>query len=128
MKNNQMTTEELKPYDKVLVRDYESEVWDCDFFGYKLADEYKCVAGRWNYCIPYEGNEHLLGSYESPKVEKWRANIGNIYYHINRFGECVESADVRVLIDDNLYNSGNYFKTKEEAEEMANKIKELLKQ
>ena len=54
---------ELKPFDKVLVRDRKSDKWRVNLYGYKSSDEpYYCVYASWNYCIPYEGNEHLLGT------------------------------------------------------------------
>lgn len=54
---------ELKPFDKVLVRDSKADKWRANLFGYKSMDEpYYCVYAGWNYCIPYEGNEHLLGT------------------------------------------------------------------
>lgn len=54
---------ELKPFDKVLVRDSKSDKWRVNLYGYKSSDEpYYCVYASWNYCIPYEGNEHLLGT------------------------------------------------------------------
>lgn len=28
-------------------------------------EPYYCVCASWNYCIPYEGNEHLLGTTEN---------------------------------------------------------------
>lgn len=28
---------------------------------------YVCLNGRYGHCIPYEGNEHLLGTPKSPK-------------------------------------------------------------
>ena len=54
---------ELKPFDKVLVRDDEDHAWRVSLFGYKDANSYYCCNGcTWNQCIPYEGNEHLLGT------------------------------------------------------------------
>ena len=54
---------ELKPFDKVLVRDSESDNWRANLFGYIDKDEYyHCVYANWVYCIPYAGNEHLLGT------------------------------------------------------------------
>lgn len=54
---------EFKPFDKVLVRDSESDKWCANLFGYIDKDEYyHCVYANWVYCIPYEGNEHLLGT------------------------------------------------------------------
>ena len=50
---------------RVLVRDSEMGIWVPDFFGcLDNSNEYPymVVSGiRWKYCIPYEGNEHLLG-------------------------------------------------------------------
>lgn len=54
---------ELKPFDKVLIRDFESQAWQVSFFGYKDSDSYYCCNGcSWNQCIPYIGNESLLGT------------------------------------------------------------------
>jgi hypothetical protein len=57
---------ELKPFDKVLVRHQETEEWSANIFSHTdKTDEYLdyvCVNGRWEFCIPYIGNEHLLGT------------------------------------------------------------------
>lgn len=54
---------ELKPFDKVLVRDSESDKWRANLFGYIDKDGYyHCVYANWAYCIPYIGNESLLGT------------------------------------------------------------------
>lgn len=54
---------ELKPFDKVLVRNSSIRKWEVDLFGYKSdAGLYHCVGYTCNQCIPYEGNEHLLGT------------------------------------------------------------------
>lgn len=57
---------ELKPFDKVLIRDYDDEEWCASFFSH-YADKKKSQAICINdygsqQCIPYEGNEHLLGT------------------------------------------------------------------
>lgn len=53
---------ELKPFDKVLVRDFGSQAWQVSLFGYKDSDFYYCCNGcGWNQCIPYnEETAHLL--------------------------------------------------------------------
>ena len=54
---------ELKPFDKVLVRDDEDHAWQVSLFGYKDATIYRCNNGcSWNQCIHYFGNENLLGT------------------------------------------------------------------
>ena len=52
----------LKPFDKVLVRDSDKHIWCASIFSNTWKNKYYCV-GMWhNQCIPYEGNEHLLGT------------------------------------------------------------------
>ena len=54
---------ELKPFDKVLVRDFEDQAWQVSLFSYKDSDSYYCCNGcAWKQCIPYIGNESLLGT------------------------------------------------------------------
>lgn len=64
-------THEFNPFDKVLVRDFGEDNWDIDFFqeigGEDIDYQFICLAAKWNFCIPYEGNEHLLGTSNSPK-------------------------------------------------------------
>lgn len=62
------TESQFKPFDKVLVRDYEDRVWECSFFSRIDEDgSYRCINVGWKYCIPYEGNEHLLGTTNKPE-------------------------------------------------------------
>lgn len=61
---------QFKPFDKVLVRDLDSERWRCDFFEKQEENEgfnVRCFRGVWYQCIPYEGNEHLLGTTNNPE-------------------------------------------------------------
>ena len=56
---------ELKPFDKVLVRDRKTSHWEVDLFGFKTEGPnivYHCMGGFWKFCIPYIGNESLLGT------------------------------------------------------------------
>ena len=61
----------LKPFDGVLVRDNEEETWNANFFSHYEPDYNKVrTLGRfvtvnnsnWKECLPYEGNEHLVGT------------------------------------------------------------------
>lgn len=59
----------FKPFDSVLVRNSEDSDWTLSLFAsYRKESEcdyYVCLNGfRFKYCIPYEGNEHLLGTCE----------------------------------------------------------------
>ena len=53
-----------KPFDKVLVRNDKEDQWSANIFSYQVRDNmYYCLGEcYWRYCIPYEGNEHLLGT------------------------------------------------------------------
>lgn len=60
---NKFDTSKLKPFDEVLVRDFDSEVWEIDFFS-KLLDgkHFKCIGASYVQCIPYKGNEYLYNT------------------------------------------------------------------
>lgn len=61
----------FKPFDKVLCRDDIGKEWHIDLFESVLTDNseynYKCMVNVWKICIPYEGNEYLLGTTNDPK-------------------------------------------------------------
>lgn len=60
---NKETKPQFKPFDKVLVRINDKCDWVCNIFSHMDSDnEYVCLYMRWPLCIPYEGNEHLLGT------------------------------------------------------------------
>lgn len=55
---------DFKPFNKVLVRDDNNDVWQISLFAYTVISDYKYITmtGNWKQCIPYKGNEHLLGT------------------------------------------------------------------
>lgn len=62
---------ELKPFDRVLMRDYDDEAWTAHLYSH-LDENFTYIhrtvgEGGYNQCIPYEGNEHLLGTTGEPK-------------------------------------------------------------
>lgn len=60
--------EELKPFDKCLVRANSFCVWMPALYGMKKPDgKYLTSAGWQEECVPYEGNEELLGTTNIPK-------------------------------------------------------------
>ena len=66
--SNKFDISTLKAFDKVLVRDSNESRWCADMFShYSGHDRYPfCTLGSsvsgFSQCIPYEGNEHLLGT------------------------------------------------------------------
>lgn len=63
---NKFDINTLKPFDKVLVRNTNKDYWKISMFGYISKGDtqyFMCIANSGFYqCIPYEGNEHLLGT------------------------------------------------------------------
>lgn len=71
---------QFKSYDLVLVRDNDEEAresetdyWNCDMFSHMDTSSkrdyypYVTLGGcGWMECIPYEGNEHLVGTNKEP--------------------------------------------------------------
>ena len=58
---------EFMPFDRVLVRDDDDYKWGIDWFESFSEDSpysFQCFGSCWKQCIPYEGNEHLLGTTE----------------------------------------------------------------
>lgn len=64
---NKFDISTLKAFEsRVLVRDYDNQIWIPTFWGKYLEDDSNCryltTNGCYKYCIPCEGNEHLLGT------------------------------------------------------------------
>ena len=60
---NKFDINTLKPFDsRVLVRDDNCYEWEADIFGRYSNGYITLGGGKWNQCIPYEGNEHLFGT------------------------------------------------------------------
>ena len=59
----------LKPFDKVLVRCNDQQLWLCDLYSYssRIYDpyRYRCVRSGYKYCIPYnDDTKHLVATKE----------------------------------------------------------------
>ena len=63
-----MSEVKFEPFQKVLVRDNENQEWKANLFSHECTHvkAYVCSGFTWNFCIPYEGNEHLLGTTDDP--------------------------------------------------------------
>lgn len=68
--------------------------------------------------------EKINEKYSTPKL--WRANKGEFYYYFNMLGQTGEEIESKSRFNDICYDSGNYFKTREEAEKYQDKTKEML--
>lgn len=67
----------LQPFDKVLVRDINSEKWKIQLFSHIIKDcfpyEYHCIGSCYNFCIPYnDDTKHLVGTTdEAPEFYRY---------------------------------------------------------
>ena len=59
---------DFKLFEKVLVRDFDDENWQIDFFEEEINTGYQCVKSFWHQCIPFIGNEHLHGTTGEPTI------------------------------------------------------------
>lgn len=85
----------------------------------------------------YVDENYLLSAFEKEKLEKlikainekyglkkrWRANKYGYYHFLGNIFEICESIEMGFVEDIERYRDGNYFRTKEEAEEYAKYIK-----
>ena len=62
----------FKPFDRVLVRDADDDVWRIQFYSHPYGELHACLNGVHIQCIPYEGNEELLGTTDGlePKLKE----------------------------------------------------------
>ena len=61
---HKLVRQEFKPFDKVLVKNNSEDSWKTDIYLNYVKDtqyHYRCTTCNYKLCIPYEGNEYLLG-------------------------------------------------------------------
>lgn len=97
--------------------------------GYRVPNKGELCIGVHSEVYLANNTNHLRKAVVVNK-NPWRAEYGSPYYVVtgeglHRVQERFENLSVSCGI---YYRSGNYFKTKEEAEEVASKIKTLLAQ
>lgn len=60
----------FKPFDRVLVRDDDKDEWQISFFSHMKDDWFITNNGHmYRQCIPYDGNEDLVGTTNKPKED-----------------------------------------------------------
>lgn len=66
VKKKKFDPKTLHPFDKVLVRCFESHIWKVDFYSHKgngMELPYVCVGNIYKCCIPYnDDTKHLVGT------------------------------------------------------------------
>lgn len=69
LKKERFDPKTLHPFDKVLVRDINSEKWKIQLFSHIIKNcfpsEYHCIGSCYNFCIPYnDDTKHLVETNE----------------------------------------------------------------
>lgn len=128
---------EFKAYDRVLVRDEDQERWGVHLYSHydSYNEEYAYrMVGNSGYaqCIPYEGNEHLLGTTDSPeKPGRWKPKNGELYYCI-AWAVSIGFFTVKSHwyshdpFDIDAWKAGNCFRTEEEAKQVKDRMNEAV--
>ena len=72
-----MSEHKFKPFEKVLVRDIAAgDGWRASFFSHYHGGRPVGINGwMYDFIIPYEGNEHLLGTKDWPEPELKKGDI-----------------------------------------------------
>lgn len=76
-----------------------------------------------------ETEEHLRWNADTKKLEpiRWRAERNGIYWFIDPHGRGNRTVDIRSDYDNDMYEIGNYFRTEEAAQGVADQIKDIFK-
>lgn len=75
--NEKFDPKTLNPFDKVLVRDFSDDDWNCEFFSHivfgDVFNSYATTGNVYQYCIPYnDDTKHLVGtSEEAPEYYRY---------------------------------------------------------
>lgn len=74
-----------------------------------------------------EGKQWNAEAKQIEDLPRWRAEKNGKYYYVNDDSSIRETKEMEWAIDNDFYNAGNYFRTREAAEKVAEKIKEIFK-
>ena len=98
----------FKPFDKVIIKPRIDECWSCDLYSHFDKDtglhETINMAGlNDNNILPYEGNEHLVGSQDEPDEEVKLLVTEKVMAHTNN-ENWLFATHISVFIVENLFN------------------------
>jgi hypothetical protein len=69
---------------------------------------------------------YIMATAEELKPARWRAERTETYYTLDSTMDVIESSEYGDRYDDGRYESGNYFRTRRDAEKAAEIIKKML--
>lgn len=106
----------------LIISTSSNERWDKAELSYATEEEKQLLFDKMK-------EKGLHWNSEEKKVEniQWRAEYDEDYYYLGLNGEIYKEQEMGYAVDDERYNFGNYFRTREQAERVARAIKETLK-
>lgn len=112
----------LDMVNKLHINKFISSSWYCDKLLYATEEEKQLLFDKMR-------EQGLKWNAEEKRVEKirWRAKDGKKYFYVGNQGSVVIDIEGDYCIDEKRYEFGNYFRTSEQAEEAAKRMKEVLR-
>ena len=104
------------------------------YVGFNKGKEAYTLDGRYYVNDKYPRLLHYRDDYDYDVIDfnnlpkRWRAEKGDIYYSFTSNFGVEESTEYNDYLDNEAYDSGNYFQTKEEAQEVADKLNKYFKE
>ena len=97
----------FKPFDKVIIKSGIDKYWSCDFYSHldKVLGAHETInsAGLTdNEILPYEGNEHLVGTRDEPE-EEVRLEEGELVVYFENI-KYLENMDLLLARFDGVIN------------------------
>nr|DAF45751.1 MAG TPA: hypothetical protein [Siphoviridae sp. ctxYv12] len=86
-------------------------IYDCVFDKFENMEDYILIDDQEKTDL-----EKFIDYVNKKYRKRWRAKIGDCYYSISQRNLVFCSKEEERMLDTDLYNLGNYFKTEEEAE------------
>ena len=73
-------------------------------------------------------DNNLVIDYEKKEIRKkrWRAEKQETFYYISEYGKVLSAVETLKTCDDCIHKYGNYFRTKEQAEQAAKEIRDIF--
>ena len=104
------------------VNDSSNGRWSCYDLSYATEEEKQLLFDKMK-------EQDLRWNAEEKRVEKllWRADAGEEYYFINSSLKVMKIEECWSILCSEHYSASNYFRTKEQAEEAAKRVKETLR-
>lgn len=105
----------------ISVNDSSNSRWGCYDLSYATEEEKKQLFDKMK-------DQDLRWNAEEKRVEniRWRADVGVKYYFVDSLLDVLHIKECRSSLCNKHYSASNYFHTKEQAEEAAKRVKEVL--